>query len=90
MGEIDDGPGHSWRAPKDGENKKPCEEEDEDIGSPYTRIRKPLGVLVQIGRWHGLNIQIRHKNSTPRWKIETPFRWKTENRQNLRERLNLF
>lgn len=72
VGEIDDGPSHARRAAKNGQDKKPCEEEDEDVGGPHTRIRKPLGVFVQIGRWHGLDVQIRHQNSKPRF-CKRPF-----------------
>lgn len=60
MSEMNDGPSHARGATKEGENEKPGEEDDEDVGSPDARIHKPLGVLIEIRRRHGFHVQIRH------------------------------
>jgi hypothetical protein len=62
MSEINNRPSNSRRTTKHRKNKDPCEEKDENIGSPNTRIRKPFCVPVQI-RWrHSFHIQICHQN----------------------------
>ena len=62
MEEINDGPSHSRRAAENGENEEPCEEYDENIGSPYPRVREPLCIPVQIRRRRCLHVQIRHSH----------------------------
>lgn len=52
MREVDDGPGHARGAIEDGKDDKPREEDDENVGGPHPRVREPLGVPVQIRRWH--------------------------------------
>lgn len=63
MGEIDYGPSGAGGAAEDGENEKPGEEEDEYVGGPNTRVRKPLRVPVHIRRRHRLHVQVRHRFS---------------------------
>lgn len=60
MDEVDYGPGHARRATENRENDKPGEEQYEYIGGPYTWIREPISVSIQIGRWRRFDIQIRH------------------------------
>lgn len=67
--EIDDCPRHARRAAEDGENKEPCEEENEDVGGPHTRVREPLRVPVQIRRRLRFHVQICHPDSDLRHTI---------------------
>lgn len=60
MKEADEGPGESSTATKNGEKYKPAEEENEDVASPHSRVRKPLCVFVQIRRRHCSNVEVRH------------------------------
>lgn len=60
MSDVDDGPSHARRTAEDRQDKKPSEEEDEDVGRPHTWVHEPLGIPVQIGGWLRLHIQIRH------------------------------
>lgn len=58
--EMDNGPGGARVAIEDGEDDDPREEENEYVGCPYTWVREPLRVLVQIHRWRCPYIKIRH------------------------------
>lgn len=62
--EVDDGPSHARRTAQDGQDKKPREEEDEDVGGPHPWVHEPLRIPVQIRRWHRLHVQIRHSEKT--------------------------
>lgn len=77
MEEINDCPRHARRTSNDGENKKPWEEEDEDVGGPHTGVREPLRVPVQIRRRHRFHVQIGHSDSDlrqpiPRFRVFDP------------------
>lgn len=62
VAEVDERPGHAGRAPEDGEDEEPGDEEDEDVGGPDPRVHEPLRVLVQIRRRHRLHVQLRHRS----------------------------
>ncbi|RZS23803.1 hypothetical protein BHM03_00056784 [Ensete ventricosum] len=47
-------------AAEDGEEDKPGEEKDEDIGGPNPRVHEPLRVLVHVHRRHRLHVEFRH------------------------------
>lgn len=50
MRKMNNGPSHTRRTTEERENKKPCEEHNEDVDSPYTWICHPLRILVHIFR----------------------------------------
>lgn len=58
MGEVDDGPGHAGRASEEAENDEPREEDDEDVGGPHARVRKPFRVPIQIRRTHRRHVHL--------------------------------
>lgn len=60
MEEVDDGPRGTWCASKDREHEEPREEEDGDVGGPYTGVHEPLRILVQIHRRLRLHVQFPH------------------------------
>lgn len=54
---MDNGPSGTGRATKQREDEEPSEEDEEDIGSPDTRVLEPGGVLVEIRRRCGLHVE---------------------------------
>lgn len=58
--EVDDGPSHARRTAEDGQDKKPREEEYEDVGGPYPWVREPIRIPVQIRGRHRPHVQIHH------------------------------
>lgn len=60
MGDIDDGPGHAGCAIGEGENDKPGEEENQNVGSPNAGIGEPLCIPVEIRRRGHLNVELSH------------------------------
>jgi hypothetical protein len=50
--QVDDGPRGPRRAPGDGEDEEPGEEEEQDVGGPDARVHEPLRVLVDVNRGH--------------------------------------